>query len=87
MSLDGKQKKEHVAHAICRDVGRSFTSATPMSHTWDSLMNTARVMGYIELLRKRGMQVDGQLTKLERLCDALAYAEKIGTKKRPSSQV
>ena len=44
-------------------LGRSFTSATPMSHTWDSLMNTARVMGYIELLRKRGMQADGQLTK------------------------
>ena len=68
-------------------LGKSFTSATPMSLTRDSLMNRARVMGYIELLRKRGMQADGQLTKLERLCDALAYAEKIGPKKRPSSQV
>ena len=33
-------------------------------------------MSYIKELKTRGMISAGQLTKLERLCDALAYGEK-----------
>ena len=76
MSLDGKRNKEHVSHAICRDVGKILFFCNPNVPTWDSLINRTKVMGFIELLRNRGMQADGQLTKLERLCDGLEYAEK-----------
>ena len=69
MSPDGKRKKEHVTHAICREVGKILFFCNPNVPTWDSLINRAKVMGFIELLRKRGMQADG-------LCDALEYAEK-----------
>ena len=76
MNLDGKQKKEHVAHAICRDVGKNLFFCNPNVPTWDSLINGAKVMSFIDLLRKRGMQADGHLTKLGRHCDGLEYAEK-----------
>ena len=76
MSLDGKRRKEHVAHAICRDVGKILHFCNPSKPTWVKLTNREKVMSYIEELKTRGMTLAGQLTKLERLCDALAYGEK-----------
>ena len=75
MSLDGKRRESHTAEAICRDIGKMLFYASPAKLNWKMLVNSDRVGCYMEVLQRRGMQADGQLTKLERLSDALNFVE------------
>ncbi len=75
MSLDGKRREEHTATAIIRDIGKVLQESKPC---WAELAVHSNLLGFMELLKARKMQADGQLTKLERIVDALTYAEMAG---------
>jgi hypothetical protein len=78
MSLDGKRRERHTALAICRDVGKALHFCNSESPQWATLAERDNILQFLELLQARGMGPDGQLTKLERLVDAINYGQSRG---------
>ena len=64
MSLDGKRRKEHVANAICRDVGKILHFCNPSEPTWEALTNRDKVMSYVEALKSRGNDFSRAIDKI-----------------------
>ena len=86
-SIEGKMRKPAVARAITTDVSKSlafFSSDVEASVLWESLLDEVAVHRSVDHLRASGaIEVDGLISKLDRLGIALSFIKAV-IKTRPS---
>ena len=73
-TVDGKERNEAAAQAICVDVSKCLRYHSP-NFSWDRLLDTSTTRDYLELCRKAGVGADGLVTKSDRIITALKFAK------------
>ncbi len=76
MGIAGKRRSESVAETIVRDVSKILYFYDNESLKWEGITNCNNLQKYINHLDSLKMGPEGQLTKLERVCDLLWYLKK-----------
>ncbi len=74
-TIDGHMKTAHVARQIGTDVSKILYYCNPTRVDWMVLLCRENVLSCMEHLRLLGLGPDGQLTRVQRLCDALRFIE------------
>ncbi len=72
-SAEGKSRKLAEAEAIAIDVSKFLAFCNQKNLRWDYLWNIRKVRQFLAELEEMGIGVDGQLTKIDRLCTALKF--------------
>lgn len=73
MGIGGKRRKPSSADAIVAEISKMVYFGGPDDFDWTHLINVGKVKAYMEKMQEMKIGPEGQLTKLERLCDALDY--------------
>ena len=71
--IDGNRRSPTSAEAIITDISKLLHHSGKDELNWTHLTERKNISTYLEMIKKMGVGPDGQLTKLERLCDALSY--------------
>ncbi len=73
MGIGGKRRKPSSADAIATEISKMLYFGGPDKLDWIHLTDLGKVKLYMEKMEKMKIGPEGQLTKMERLCDALDY--------------
>ena len=87
MGIGGKKKSSASADAIVTEISKMLYFAGPDELKWDHLTNISKLKLYMEKMDALKIGPEGQLTKLERVCDAVDYLKFYYQDGRLASQI
>lgn len=76
MGLGGKKRSEKAAHDIVRDISKMLYYHDPKELNWGNITKKQLILTYMEVVENLGVGAEGQLGKLERLCDAYQFLKR-----------
>ena len=76
MGLDGKMRSESSADSIATDISKVLYATGKEKLDMANLTDRKKLLLFIDQIKEIGVGPEGQLTKLERLCDCYEYLRK-----------
>ena len=73
MGLGGKRRSDKAAHDIVRDISKMLYFGRSEELDWGTITKKERLLAYMEEVQFLGVGPEGQLSKLDRVCDAYQF--------------